>query len=575
MIAKIKTGKFFKGALFYNIKKVMAGDARQIYASGFLDPFPENILNTFLERAEICPIAKPVAHISLNFAPEEKLLSRETLISLAKEYLERMGYIKTPFVVFEHRDTAHQHIHIVATNIYENQTGQYRAIRTSNNFYTSKAVCADLEKKYGLVISEGHRMTPEEIKILNYGKTPTFDYLKMVVHYILGNKYFVSLAELNRMLLRFNVKAFHNTTSSGEDYYKFCFFNKEKMQEVGIGGTPKKLRLDYSNNDIKNLFIRNKEITNKEIQGVRRLIKELLKEYFSLSRRDINCKLEPYNFQLDQTGQLLYLKNDHFYDPQYIGITENFIQRATVHRNQFKVLTKTVTAFMREQNIFYQSTLLQQQKLLKIFKAYLQREITTLSTMQINILYDGYVKYKSKQIDRIIEKERKRDIQWVSKLFVYINSLTIPYVDKIALLSKLGVEFKGKNIQLHNRTEIHEIDPVNIPTLGFDSLNSKYFNLINSLAPAEIQVIRSLVSGFVYQPEIDYNRLLPLLPDHFPNRLTKLKQFYQKKRIKSNLYTLLPNQYDMHSGKLLHWDEEEDNEDEEDIDITRKRGKKL
>lgn len=55
-------------------------------------------------------------HISLNFHPGEKL-TEETLKEIAHEYMERMGFGAQPYLVYQHFDAGHPHLHIVTTNI--------------------------------------------------------------------------------------------------------------------------------------------------------------------------------------------------------------------------------------------------------------------------------------------------------------------------------------------------------------------------------------------------------------------------------------------------------------------------
>ena len=55
----------------------------------------------------------PVLHISLNPDPSDKV-SDEQFNSMAKKYMEHLGYVQQPFVVFKHEDIERVHIHIVS-----------------------------------------------------------------------------------------------------------------------------------------------------------------------------------------------------------------------------------------------------------------------------------------------------------------------------------------------------------------------------------------------------------------------------------------------------------------------------
>src|SRR5207237_5583995 len=76
-------------------------------------------------------------HISLNFDPSEKL-SRELLKEIADLYMIAIGFGEQPYLVYQHHDAGHPHLHIVTTNIKENgkrielhNLGQYRSMKAS------------------------------------------------------------------------------------------------------------------------------------------------------------------------------------------------------------------------------------------------------------------------------------------------------------------------------------------------------------------------------------------------------------------------------------------------------------
>ena len=90
-------------------------------------------------------VEKPVVHISLNPHPEDVLTDAE-LQDIAREYLEKLGFGNQPYLVFKHEDIDRHHLHIVTVRVDENG----RSIDTRNNFYRSKQITRELERKYGL-----------------------------------------------------------------------------------------------------------------------------------------------------------------------------------------------------------------------------------------------------------------------------------------------------------------------------------------------------------------------------------------------------------------------------------------
>lgn len=95
-------------------------------------------------------LAKPVYHISLNFAIEDKARLSDGLMSeIAREYMQRMGIVNTQYIVCRHTDTAHPHLHIVANRV--DNTGN--TISDSNDSRRSTDICRQLTQEYGLHIA--------------------------------------------------------------------------------------------------------------------------------------------------------------------------------------------------------------------------------------------------------------------------------------------------------------------------------------------------------------------------------------------------------------------------------------
>ncbi|MFW1442921.1 relaxase/mobilization nuclease domain-containing protein, partial [Vibrio parahaemolyticus] len=60
-------------------------------------------------------------HISLNFDPSEKL-SETKLKNIAATYINEIGFEDQPYLVYQHHDAGHPHIHIITTAIREDGT---------------------------------------------------------------------------------------------------------------------------------------------------------------------------------------------------------------------------------------------------------------------------------------------------------------------------------------------------------------------------------------------------------------------------------------------------------------------
>src|SRR5688500_3051205 len=180
MVAKITVPNSIKKALNYNEQKMKEGKAECIYAHHFLKEashlnFYEK-LNRFQSLIDLNKRAVTnTIHISLNFGLEEKI-GREKLTEIASVYMEKIGFSEQPYLVYQHLDAGHPHIHIVSTNIQKN--GKRISLHNIGRNQSTQAR-KEVEIAYGLVKAEEQQENQsEEVRPLNrqkvtYGKFPT------------------------------------------------------------------------------------------------------------------------------------------------------------------------------------------------------------------------------------------------------------------------------------------------------------------------------------------------------------------------------------------------------------------
>lgn len=153
MIAKISHGSSLYGVLAYNQLKVDERHADVLFTSRIIEPqgdAPYTIGHLSRSFGDYLTAnrktEKPVLHISLNPDPKD-CLSEERFVSLAEEYMRRMGFGDQPYIVYRHNDIGREHLHIVSVRVDE--TG--RAISDSYEHGRSMKVCRELERQFGLV----------------------------------------------------------------------------------------------------------------------------------------------------------------------------------------------------------------------------------------------------------------------------------------------------------------------------------------------------------------------------------------------------------------------------------------
>ena len=151
MVAKISFGSSLYGALAYNGEKINKEEGKLLATNKIFDDCSgktsiTNALRDF--QRYLSPhirTEKPVVHISLNPHPDDVLTDMD-MENIAREYLERMGYGNQPYMVFKHEDIDRHHLHIVTVRVDDNG----KCISDKNNYYRSKQITRELEKKYGL-----------------------------------------------------------------------------------------------------------------------------------------------------------------------------------------------------------------------------------------------------------------------------------------------------------------------------------------------------------------------------------------------------------------------------------------
>lgn len=138
MIAKIIKGISFSGVLTYILGK-REGQAYILHAEGIRnDVSPSEIAQDFTLQASMRPnVRKPVCHTILGFSADDAArLDDATMNRLALEYLQKMGYGNTQYLIVRHLDREHPHMHICINRIDN--------IPDSNEKYRSTMVCKEL-----------------------------------------------------------------------------------------------------------------------------------------------------------------------------------------------------------------------------------------------------------------------------------------------------------------------------------------------------------------------------------------------------------------------------------------------
>lgn len=214
MVTIIKTSHSIRSVLNYNENKVKQGVAECIGAGNYtadvdkLNDFTK--LNRFTKRLELNENTKRNSvHISLNFDPSENH-SKEKLMDIVNTYMEKIGFGKQPYLVYQHHDAGHPHVHVVSVNI---ERDGKRIDMHHLGIRKSEPARKEIEEIFGLVKAEGRKikeqfeLKPISIGKANYGKIESKKALTNILNHVISQYRYSSLPELNAVLKQYNVLA--------------------------------------------------------------------------------------------------------------------------------------------------------------------------------------------------------------------------------------------------------------------------------------------------------------------------------------------------------------------------------
>jgi len=211
MVSKIRHPQDIHRAIYYNEHKVEKGVANLLHAENFLkDADQLTVVEKKQRFDDLIALNQAVdlntLHAIIGFAPGEQL-AKEKLIAIANEYMERIGFGDQPYLVYQHTDAGHPHLHIVSTNIQGDGT---RIEMNRIGIEKSEPARKAIEEKYGLVKAEGRKREKGKDdfprKII-YGQTDTKRAITNVLEHLLPQYRYRSLPELNALLGLYNLRA--------------------------------------------------------------------------------------------------------------------------------------------------------------------------------------------------------------------------------------------------------------------------------------------------------------------------------------------------------------------------------
>jgi hypothetical protein len=258
MVAIIKTGHSIRAMLNYNENKIKEGKAECIGQVNYpvdADRLTYAMkLNRLEQQCKLNEIVKRnTVHISLNFDPSEASLPKEKLLEIAENYMEKIGFGNQPYLIYQHHDAGHPHLHLTTINVQQN--GKRIAMHNIGKDISEPAR-KEIEEAFDLVKAENQKKNeykPEAVSAkVRYGKVETKKAIENVLNFVVNNYKSTSLPELNAVLKLYNIEADKGTENSRvAKHYGLLYHALDgKGNRIGV---PIKASMFYDKPTLKNL----------------------------------------------------------------------------------------------------------------------------------------------------------------------------------------------------------------------------------------------------------------------------------------------------------------------------------
>jgi hypothetical protein len=124
--------------------------------------------------------------------------------------MEKIGFSEQPYLVYQHHDAGHPHLHIVSVKVRADGS---RIDMNNIGRNQSEKARKEIEQAFGLVKASGktqkqvNEIKPVTVQVAEYGHSETKQAIARVLNAVLKNYRYTSLPELNAVLRQYNVLA--------------------------------------------------------------------------------------------------------------------------------------------------------------------------------------------------------------------------------------------------------------------------------------------------------------------------------------------------------------------------------
>ncbi len=222
MIGKVMTGRSFGGVVRYNLQKE---DAVLLSARGIRTDSIGSITDDFnLQRKINKELGKAVGHIVLSWSLHDKdKLTPEVMVERAKEYMQLIDIKNTQYLIVQHNDKQHPHLHIIYNRVSDNG----KTISDRFQKQLNSKVAKEMTLQYGYYLAENKNE-------VNRGQLKGADSLKYELYDTISKqvKYERNWGQLEARLKEKGITIIYKYRS-GSDEIQGISFSKDGIQFKG------------------------------------------------------------------------------------------------------------------------------------------------------------------------------------------------------------------------------------------------------------------------------------------------------------------------------------------------------
>ncbi|MCF2490749.1 relaxase/mobilization nuclease domain-containing protein [Dyadobacter sp. CY347] len=222
MIGKVTIGCSFGGVVRYVMEKQ---EATLLMAEGVRTGEVRCMIEDFNMQRKVNPdLTKAVGHISLSWSKQDQaMLSPEIMKQRALDYMEKMKITETQFILVEHRDKNHPHLHI----IYNRVDNEGKTISDRFQKERNYKACKEITLEYGYYLGSGkQQVNRQQLKGADKVRYELYDAIK------LASANAGSWTELSTKLERQGIQTIFKY-KSGASEIQGVSFAKDDMQFKG------------------------------------------------------------------------------------------------------------------------------------------------------------------------------------------------------------------------------------------------------------------------------------------------------------------------------------------------------